>query len=123
MTGKKRRPAGRCRAIHVCMVILPRKEPPQGLPEGDRAATGPDRQWLRSGYFPAARSTSRGSRVRKRALSSAKQNNQAVAILHCRCGPALALRVQVQAARRLRRHEGRDGAAVTEKENHHGRPR
>ena len=44
------------------------------------------------------------------ALCIAKQNSRTTAILRCRCGPPLTLRVLPRSARRLSdRREGRDG--------------
>lgn len=72
-------------------VSSPGSGPAHGLPEGDRAAGGPDRQWLRLGYFPAALSTPRGRPRGDPGFGPFPSRNKiaVLAILHWRFGPAL----------------------------------
>ena len=69
------------------------------------------------GYFPSAFAPTRQAARGPRLQAFPSRNKIAgLAILHSRFGPALALRVQVRTARRLRRHEGRDGRGQSAKE-------
>jgi hypothetical protein len=78
---------------------------PMAFRKGDRAASGPDRQWLRPAVF----------RRGPRPLSIAKQNRRPSPSF-AQLRPFAALRVQVCSARRLRRHEGRNGRGRSDEE-------